>query len=94
MLDEGTGSSRNLATAREGRCLARWTTGTGTTVATVTLHRTGIPSQRSPRHERLYYLMNGGGFPDVTSRLTDPAAFTRLCDQLLQPDTLVTRVPD
>ena len=91
---DGTGPDRNLATARDGRCLATWAGGTGTTVATVTLHRNAFPSQRSPRFERLYYLMNRGDFLDVTSRLTDPAAFTRLCDQLLQRDTLVKRVPN
>ncbi|TRW95468.1 hypothetical protein FNJ84_15885 [Paracoccus sp. M683] len=85
---------RSLATAREGRCLARSGPGQGTTVTVVTLHRNASSSPRRPRFERLYYPVNSGAWPDVTSRLSDPAAFTRLCDQLLQPDTLATRIDD
>lgn len=91
---DGSGSNRSLATAGEGRCLARWATGPGTSVATVTLHRNAFPTPRGARYERLYYLLNSGDLLDATSRLTDPAGFTRLCDQLLQPDTLVKRVHD
>lgn len=91
LQDEGTGTNRGLATAPKGRCLASWTVGAGTTVATVTLHRNAFPTPRGARYERLYYMLNSGGMLDVTSRLTDPAAFARLCDQLLQPDTLMKR---
>lgn len=90
-----TGPGSNLATARAGRCLARWSgDGTGTTVAIVTLHRSAFPTERSPRYERLYYLLNSEELHDPASRLTDPAGFTRLCDQLLQPDILPTRIRD
>ncbi|WP_299907400.1 hypothetical protein [uncultured Paracoccus sp.] len=91
---DATQPNRNLATAREGRCLARWSGGPGTSAATVTLHRNAFPSQRAPLFERLYYLLNSGGPLDVTSRLTDPAGFTRLCDQLLRRDPLTTWVYD
>lgn len=85
---------RGLATVRDGRCLARWGSGPGTRPGIVTLHRNAEAAPRAPRFERLYYPLNSGKPLDATSRLTDPAAFTRLCDQILQPDSLTTRVLD
>ena len=94
LTGDASAPNRNLATARDGRCLARWRDTPGTNVATVTLHRNAFPPPRAPRFERLYYPSNSGAEFDVSARMTDPEAFTRLCDQLLQSDALTTRVYD
>ncbi|MFD1882201.1 hypothetical protein [Paracoccus pacificus] len=89
----GTNGNQSLATARDGRCVANWGGGTnGTGVATVALHRNAFPTTRDPRRETLFYPLNSGRPLDATPRMADAAAFTRFCDQLLQPDRVMTQV--
>lgn len=85
--------NRGLATADNGRCLARWR-GTENVSGTLTLYRNAFPTTHSPRRETLLYMMNSSDAFGIAQRLTDPAAFTRLCDQLLQPDVLTRKARD